>query len=1492
VLSDLCVYIEGDKTQFLQLKSISPAFILELIESILLNNTEVFRNHPEQGQILRQHLMPLITKLLSDRLSFSITVRVARILFLLLKRHLNTLSRECELALVLLTHLLEPDASTPWKRILAMEIFRGLYADYGLIRTIYALYDQQVNRKNILQNQMGAMVRIASEKPSLIGVSRQSTMPSSQASTQSIVDEQATLEAGGVAGVIGTPVTIADSNTTGISAQWSNIRTPCIDQLDKSEPQGVPDTYIYTLILNSISTLSEGLAKFILPLTVPSEGRGKRRHRFPIAGDQDPTSPVEPGILQRIDSTKTDIQTVKRSQIPLNPLDLESHPQFQSIRISASILESVWTAVLATCSTFFNAALDSEFYHNLVRSFQKLAHVAGLLRLSTPRDAFLTTLGKAAVPSEAFAGGAVPPTPGPDADRKHLTVDGPVVASPASASPGPRRSFEGGGSSLSTRNLLCLRALLNLGIALGPTLDEAAWAILLETLQQADLVIVFSMRMKARQSSISQEESDPNADQALPRANLGTEVMAVETAATRMFESTSEYPNDCFLYVLNALLKLSGHVETQSGAAILESKTPTTPRTPTIAKRPGRMHQGNRSISISLTKTKIQNDEMAFVLTKTDQLLEANIGRFSSSASEGTGWNLLTNTLLEIMHSLEVESSSRLKAADVLNRLIVGSMGSVLSEEPSLREEIQLRAMATLEREVITLGRTASGSTANRNTELGIHDLALISLKSILEQCGESLVAGWETVFELICSVFDKTDACPASRNGAKMSGQDTALSTKSPTLVRTAFSSLQLVGSDFLELLPISCLSRLIDSLPPFCLQQDDFNISLTTTNFFWNVSDFLQVKIKELTFDTEIAASGPVTDGNSASWSALWLCLLLRMKVVTTDSRPEIRNGAIHTMYRIFDANGRKLSPTSWHHCLDTVLFPMLETGQEETVRGKGSSENSDSQIDSGWKDTMVLMIKGLANLISTFLEDIDLDPSFPESWDRMLKFLRCILSLESLELSAAVFSSLKEILKEVQRADTLGDRPLQTVWRLWDDANPAMIPIDMASDNDNQEVLSSYLRTYSNLYRLSKENLNAQHVNSIIKNLQLCVWKSFHARYATDVNKTTPVQEAVLDSLKSIMREIEGSQSIVINCCASFADSAFALSESSHGKPTFIGLSKASIDLLDWAIAYYGIQEDIFSNGALSTALSHLSTPITQKYSWKGKDKIHPMWQKATTSSLKILETSIPYISTLPLPEDETIATFWTHVITIVRGILSADCTLAPSRSTILADQAFDTEAFLRLHKLIDVPLSSPSIPDSIRSSYASTLFTASFIHPLHRHDLPQSLSTFPLSSIYTIRMGRTIDPPPTPRTGMSYTALTTLFSLVSSINTSTDPDRRSVNITLARAISPYLILRAALPLKAYVADQPLRGLMPQPLSQRKELLFVLRQLVELRSVDDAVPASADVEGVRRGGKRHLWWVMPLVERAIGVAGRDVNGEVLGALRRVVEVVVRGI
>ena len=60
------------------------------------------------------------------------------------------------------------------------------------------------------------------------------------------------------------------------------------------------------------------------------------------------------------------------------------------------------------------------------------------------------------------------------------------------------------------------------------------------------------------------------------------------------------------------------------------------------------------------------------------------------------------------------------------------------------------------------------------------------------------------------------------------------------------------------------------------------------------------------------------------------------------------------------------------------------------------------------------------------------------------------------------------------------------------------------------------------------------------------------------------------------------------------------------------------------------------------------------------------------------------------------------------------------------------------------------------------------------------------------------------------------------------------------------------------------------MPQPRSEKREMLWVLRRLIELRSEPKAIPAAA--EGVVSLGKRHLYVVYGLVVRALGVAWRD--------------------
>lgn len=205
---------------------------------------------------------------------------------------------------------------------------------------------------------------------------------------------------------------------------------------------------------------------------------------------------------------------------------------------------------------------------------------------------------------------------------------------------------------------------------------------------------------------------------------------------------------------------------------------------------------------------------------------------------------------------------------------------------------------------------------------------------------------------------------------------------------------------------------------------------------------------------------------------------------------------------------------------------------------------------------------------------------------------------------------------------------------------------------------------------------------------------------------------------------------------------------------------------------------------------------------------------------------------------------------------------------------------------------------------------------------------------LAALSKPRNGRTIDPKPTQRKEMSYVCLDELFDIVAahdenaagpeivlqpptprfpgsssgpaatSASTPLDPlkspvpdttggGRNSSNgtsqtngggapkasihalhVRLARTAAPYLILRCALTLRAFAADQPLRGRMPQPLSQRRELERVLMSLIALRSEPEAIGGGAGAgagEG-SRGVAKHLYGLYPLLVRAAMV---NVNG-----------------
>jgi hypothetical protein len=834
VFNDLCLLTESQKPQFLKVAGLPQTFGLELIESVLTNHADIFLEHPEQANILRTRVMPFIIHSMSEKLTFATTVRIMRILYTLLRRHLTILVPECEMALSFLSHMLDQETAL-WKRALCMEVFRGIFAEPALIRQIFALYDAQEGKKNVLGDLAAAFVRLSTEKPAVIGLGTQSTVPSANLFSTNNPNDQAMLEATGLPGIISSPISSNEYNA-GISTQWSSMRVPCIDQLDKAEPPSIPESYIYALALTCINSFAEGLAKFILPLTVPSDSRSRKKGaRQDIMKEESQTGGDSSILREDTPESRAALEKNlpgRKSTVPLNPLLLESHPLLMEVKICAAIVDSCWPAILATCSTFLYACLDADYFHGLVRSFQKFTHVAGLLRLSTPRDAFLTTLGKAAVPPNIFTASSAPTvtptTPGADTHgalsnaRGLLSVDS-LASNHSGVAEKARHhaAIDGSQPSLNTRNLLCLRALLNLGIALGPTLEDA-WLIILETLQQADFVLFSSSMGPSRPSTttIARPESQQSMDNSALLANFGTEIKAVETAASRLFESTVNFPNQSFIDVIRALCTLFGRDDESSGDA---TPTGTRPLSPTARKT----SQTHRRVSSISTASSSLNQGDFFALAKLGDVASINIERLIAFDPEVTGWTILSTELISAAAATSLSPPIRQRAAEILVRVVLEAATITTSLQEDNRGAVQWRLLDTFRRALEPLQKEDRRvSIAMIPIDIDVHKTILEGFKSILEHCGETLISGWDVAFDIIDSVF-----LHERKPDSERAYNPHFFGTRSARLIRSAFGSLELICSDFLSALPNSCFLTLVDTLYKFCTQDDDFNICLTVS-------------------------------------------------------------------------------------------------------------------------------------------------------------------------------------------------------------------------------------------------------------------------------------------------------------------------------------------------------------------------------------------------------------------------------------------------------------------------------------------------------------------------------------------------------------------------------------------------------------------------------------------------------------------------------------
>ena len=1450
VFRDLTLAAEERTTKFVDLSSLSPEISLDLIWSCVNANTRLFASHAELSSIIRSNVLPLATRVLAERSAFPVTVRSLRILDLMIGRYMSRFPGECEVVLGLMTQSLEIDTNAPWKRVAVMEVVRNLFAHGIFVLDAYAIYDAHDRSKPIVQDLLSAFVRLSSEKPALIGLGPQSSIPiSSPIHPELGLGPQRSEASSTIAGALTSA--FGGTEVTGLSHEWSVPRSMCLDQLEKAEAPSLPETYIYTLQLECLASLSETVARIVLPLTVR---RGN-------AVEATSATSKQAEFVDFRSSRSTRSNSFRQRAVPLHPLDPETGQAQSRVQAVAGLIDSCWPAILATSSTFLNATLDEVYYRNLIKSYQRFAQVAGLLRLVVPRDALMTTLSKSAVPPHtmtALASDAIPLSPAAESPRFFsnakgiLSVDSLVSQVSTLSSDRDRRfSVEPTRPTLTARNLLCLRALLNLAIALGPILGKS-FTVVVHALRQADMILSLGLsQLQQRQGSmVSQKgtESPTIANQA-----FSAEVAAVEAAASRLLESTADYPDSAFSDVLAAFIALLDSPHLVSPTPVQGERPPLTP-TPTLTRRTFSGLPGGN------TYAELHARDYQFVVPKLGTLAEINIARFATEEPEVSGWTLIVGQLTAIASSNDRPREVRRSATDVLCSMAAGVVVEVAGDDVVEKSGVQQRALEVLWSLVDAIYNDDADLTT---TDVEIHVKVLDTLRNVLERDGESLVAGWNTGLAIISTVFRRSDDAIMQRWHTTAPSIEWKVITDelvSLPLGRSAMTATQLICSDFLASLPAVVLPSVLETLVRFVCQQDDLNMALTNVTMMWAVADHLFGQASATEIDSFVSSVVNVPDfesqvmvaADAATPAQVFLALLSLSRVVQQTDK-EVRNATFQSICTLLKTHGARLTPRAWSAIMDAVLLKILESDVESYVHNDGSERRNQSNDE----DLTLTIILGLADVFSQHMALIEQMTSLHHVWELLLVTFTKYTELGSATLTAAVYTGLSRMLAQTELKSERWASLVNLTQVMWNQQLPR---VDSSrSKQGNEDAHVAYLTAAEELYRHG----TTPDVGVLIENIMFCVTEADGPRYGADVNTPSSIQSRALSLFKCIRQNTPSTESRFLAATGRFVVLPLTVS-ATHG-PTFVALAQEAIEWCQALIIETRGSEDLIDVADLALVLGSLRRIIVRKYACEARCKGVWLWRIATSAVLALAE---PVLELTP-------RTFVTHtnrdtvydeLVAIAGAIVSAHALdQAKDKQEIYNDQLFDIECYKSMRTQVMLWLDDPNLANSQRTSYCRSLFDASIIHALEPSEIIPAHGT-PLEHLGTLRRGRAKGIQPTPRERMSYECLSGLTSL-------------AISDTLASAAAPWLLLRLAIPIKMYIVDHSLRGRQPQPLSELEELLYCFDVIRTLK-----VPPRA------LGKLNHGALLYPLLIKAMKVATDKYCGaeEVLDPLTKVLEAV----
>ncbi|CAN7938580.1 unnamed protein product [Ixodes hexagonus] len=1441
LFQDLVQMVNADQPLWLiGLTEMTRTLGLELLESILASFPEAFLRHPEFRFLLKERVCPLVIKLFSpnarqapDRPFFPISMRLVRVVSVLIHRFYATLVTECEIFLSLVVKFLDHEKPN-WQRTLALEVLHKMCTQPELLRSFCESYDMKDHSTKIFQDMVNAL-----------GAYVQALFVNAPCHHHHYHHP---VGGGGVPGVGpgGGAVPVAPMGGVGVGGNaTASLAQP---------PQAA---FLY-----------RGVWMPLLP-NVASPGVPKATYMEMLDRVEPPTIAdgygVSLGYLCLLDIVASITTVVERDE---KEAAAEAAANAVNERLHRQLVSSSWCGLLAALSLLLDASTEEAATEEILKTMQRFASLSGHLQLSTPRDAFITAMCKGSLPphytltvlsatfpkssssphprGEGVPGGPGPNvggggTTGPGGSLVPLPPQGPNLG-PFLGGPGcdphdaPRQQVVAVGTPLLTqslgghqgpvmltaKNLQCMRALLGLAQAHGAVLGSA-WHLVLTTLQHLVWILGLKPSTGGSLKAAPKNGTEPMGAGAVSSSVITTAVMAdlpvLSAMLSRLFESShyvplagtlsrvfhnSQYLDDVALHhLIDALCKLS----TESMELAYNNREPS-----------------------------------LFAVAKLLETGLVNLGRVEAL------WRPVTQHLLEVcahphtrMREWGAEALTYLVKA-ALNHPAQGRGEASATDVPTTTAPPQPPGKSL---QVLLLAPLVEMSSAHPDIRQKQLDCTL----SLLHSNGETLTHGWPQVLTVIGGISE----------------------SHGEALIRSAFQCLQLVVADFLPIMPRACLQLCVETAAKFGSQNQELNVSLTAVGLLWHMADYLYQNAEKLKEE-------------QGDWDSLWMCLFQRLGELCVDPRSAVRKSAGQTLFSTINAHGGVLRQETWQAVLWQVLFPLLD--RVRTLSGSASTEkvndmggnilihHSRNTAQKQWAETQVLTLSGVARVFHVKRQVLHTLGDFPRAWALLLEFIENSALSKNNEVSLSALKSFQEILHLSRpsegsgnggallgrSADPLGEAALwTTAWKVWYNIGiestrppPDVAVEDARSSNSlsllyipSQAFLTALVQIFPHLFQHIKARFVVSDFQKFSTVVQNAVAAPVHGEASPFILPTlaevvlTALQESVLGAMDTLHKEaLAGAENLQAMVPAIFGQllsfACYACQAPAYGKlQARSGSGVGGPKHLDWvtlsfvpfgeramemAVSLYvqtAQRPVVVQAGILHALVKTLHVPLGMKYNCPSQST----WKLAVTSLLAVLRVGLPIAHN----NEVHFKDLWAELATTVEEFLFSSSNPPPTQS--LEDQQCDEMLDCKASCVVQL-IRECILPES---SHVPKDFVLKIVALLNKGSIHSATSSTPVDTESTRKL----------REEFAKACFETLlqFSFLGGIVL---PEGGVVN----RLAVTSLLHRFQEVICHYVEDEQLSGKCPLPRHRMAEISFVLKAVATLTaSLKKAPPDNVE-------------------------------------------------